>query len=89
MRSMHTSQLSRLALLAEQAASEQPDLIALLAETVKAVAASEADPYLAIGALIEGVAHSIGARIPPERQADTAWAAVGLLATRLRAVGLV
>src|ERR1039458_4947057 len=55
---MHTPELSRLAHLAERAAAEQPDLIAALTDTIKRTDASDADPYLAIGAMIEGIAHT-------------------------------
>ena len=84
---MNTQAVARLALLAEQAAAEQPDLIALLAEVVKKAIASDADPYLLTGTLIEGVAHTLATGIPKERQFDTARAAVGLLLDRLRAEG--
>ena len=56
---------------------------------VKDVAASEADPYLIVGALIEGIAHTIDARIPMERRSDTIRASVALLIDRLRGSGLV
>jgi hypothetical protein len=81
---MHTQRVARLALLAEQAAAEQPDLISLLAEKVKASVASDADPYLLMGTLIEGITHTL-ASIPPERRSDTARAAISLLHDRLRA----
>ncbi len=85
---MNTQTVAGLALLARQAAAEQPDLIATLAEKVKAAVASNVDPYLLAGTLIEGVTHAL-ATIPPERQCDTARAAVGLLFDRLRAEGLL
>jgi hypothetical protein len=82
-RGMNTHTVASLALLAKEAATEQPDLIALLAEKVKAAVASDADPYLLMGTLIEGVTHTL-ASIPLEKQSDTARAAVGLLLDRLR-----
>jgi hypothetical protein len=85
---MNTPELARLSALAEQAAADHPDLIAALAVAVKGAVASDADPYLLIGTLIEGVVHTL-ASIPPERQGDTAKAAVGLLLERLRAGGLL
>jgi len=85
---MNTQSVASLILLAEQAASEQPDLISVLAEKVKAAVASDADPYLLMGTLIEGITHTL-ASIPPERRHDTARAAVGLLFDRLRAEGLL
>lgn len=85
---MNTQTVASLVLLAKQAAAEQPDLIALLAEKVKAAVVSDADPYLLMGTLIEGVTHTL-ASIPPERQSDTARAAIGLLSDRLRAERLL
>jgi len=73
-----------LALLARRAATEQPDLIAALAAAVKGAVASDVDPYLLMGTLIEGVAHTL-ASIQPKRQPDTTRAAVVLLVDRLGA----
>ena len=88
-RAMHAHQLAALAQVAQQAAKEQADLIALLAQTAKDVSASEADPYLITGVLIEAVAHTLSAGIPAELQGATARAAVALLADRLYAAGLI
>lgn len=85
---MNTQTVASLVLLAKQAAAEQPDLVTLLAETVKAAVASDADPYLLMGALIEGITYTL-ASIPQDRQSDTARAVVGLLFDRLRAEGLL
>jgi hypothetical protein len=85
---MHAPQLAHLSRLADEAAAEQLDMIAFLADVVKAVAGSDADPYLALGAMIEGVVYTLGVGVPPERRGDTAKAAVGLLFDRLHAAGL-
>jgi hypothetical protein len=85
---MNSQTVGTLARLAKQAAAEQPDLISLLAEKVKASVASDADPYLLMGTLIEGITHTL-ASIPPERRSDTARAAISLLHDRLRAEGLL
>jgi hypothetical protein len=66
---MNSQTVGTLARLAKQAAAEQPDLISLLAEKVKASVASDADPYLLMGTLIEGITHTL-ASIPPERRSD-------------------
>ena len=78
---MHAAQLAHLAHLAEQAAAVQPDLIAALAKVVKGVAASEADPYLIVGALIEAL------RIPLARRSATIRAIVALLVGQLCGLG--
>jgi hypothetical protein len=85
---MHPKIVEQIALLATQAAAEQPDLIGLLAEKVKAAVASDADLYLLMGTLIEGITYVL-ASIPPLRQSDTASAAVGLLRDRLHTEGLL
>ena len=83
---MNTPATARLSALADQAAADNPDLIAALATAIKGAVASDADPYLLMGTLIEGVTHALGT-LPPERQGDTAEAAVRLLRDRLRAEG--
>lgn len=81
---MNTQTVAGLTMLAEQAAAEQPDLIGSLAKGVKAAVASDADPYLLIGTLIEGITYTL-ASIPQDRQPETARASIGLLFDRLRA----
>lgn len=85
---MNTQTIANLILLAKKAAAEQPDLIALLAEKVRAAVGSNADPYLLMGTLIEGVAYTL-ASLPQERQSDTARAAIRLLFDRLQAEDLL
>jgi hypothetical protein len=85
---MNSQTVGNLARLAKQAAAEQPDLISLLADKIKAAVASDADPYLLMGTLIEGITHTLSS-IPLERQSDTATAAISLLHDRLRAEGLL
>jgi hypothetical protein len=80
---MHTSELARLAALADLAAADHPDIVATLGAAIKGAVASDVDPYILMGTMIEGVAHTL-ASLPPERQGDTARAAVGLLVDRLR-----
>jgi hypothetical protein len=69
----------------EETATNQLDPVAVLVAMLKLVVASDADPYLLVGALIEGVAASIAQKIPPERQSDVAIEAVRLLRDRLGA----
>jgi hypothetical protein len=52
---------------AEANAAEQPDLLAVLIVLLKMVTASDADPYPLAGTLVEGIAATIAAKIPPER----------------------
>jgi hypothetical protein len=85
---MDTPAMAQLSALAEQAAAAHPDLIAALADAIKGAVTSDADPYLLMGTLIEGETQTLST-IPPERQGDTAKAAVRLLFDRLRAEGLL
>ena len=56
---------------AEQAAAAKPDQVRLVAELVSLVGDRGADPYLLIGALVEGAVDTLAKHIPPERQAET------------------
>jgi hypothetical protein len=58
-----------------------------LADTIRGLIASEVDPYLLSGILLEGVAQVVAARIPANRQADTVMATITLLEQRLKACG--
>ena len=46
-------------------AAAVPDLLAALVVALKAIIASNADPYLLAGAPIEGIAATVAERIPP------------------------
>jgi hypothetical protein len=83
------SELGRLAQLAKQAATTEPDPIRGLGDAIRCVAASEADPYLVMGVLIEGAVHTLRKRIPPERHITTAAALLKLAADRLNDVRLL
>jgi hypothetical protein len=73
---------------AERIASKRPDPTAILADVIRQTAARDADPYLVLGVLIEGAAHTLAARIPSERRGDTAMALLQLLSDRLKAHGV-
>ena len=73
----------------EARATEFPDPLAILIAMLKMVVASDADPYLLAGALVEGIAATISARIPPERQAEVAVETVRLLRDRLETRGAI
>jgi hypothetical protein len=75
---------------AESAAANHPDPLAVLAMLLKMVIASDADPYLLNGALIESIAATIVRRIPKERQEEVvAGEALRLLHARLRENGAI
>ena len=78
------SEVDKLAQLAEQAVIGQPDPVQTLVDTIRLVADSDADPYLTIGALIEGAVHTLQGRIPAKRQGKTALAMLKLVEDRLR-----
>jgi hypothetical protein len=56
---------------------------------MKMAIASDADPYMLAGALIEGIAATVAQKIPPERQGDVAAECVRLLRDRLAAGGAI
>jgi hypothetical protein len=83
------SEFDKLVQLSEKAATGQPDPVRALADIIKLVSASDADPYLVMGVLIEGAVSTLGGRIPKERHEDTASAILQLLADRLNDAGLL
>lgn len=78
--------INALMLDVEQKAAAEPDCLAAMVAALKSTIASEADPYLVAGALIEGLRVVISVKMPPERRADVAMNAIGLLLERLRAL---
>jgi hypothetical protein len=79
---MSPSAIESLSNLASQAAAATPDVPAELAAAIRGAADSPADPWLLIGVLIEGAAHTIRTAIPEERRAPCVVAAMRLLADR-------
>jgi hypothetical protein len=73
---------------AEEAAAQVPDPLAALSVAIKAALRSEADPYVMMGVLLEGVTQAFVTRIPPERHDKTLTAALVLLRQRLAARGV-
>jgi hypothetical protein len=74
---------------AEAVAAERPDVLRTLVVLLKAAIASDTDPYLLTGALIEGIAATVAHRIPAETQGDVSVEIVRLLRDRLRAQGTI
>jgi hypothetical protein len=72
----------------QRVAADRPDPRVILAEVIRMIGASEADPYEILGVLVEGAAHTLAEHIPPERQADTAAELRQLLIERLKAHGI-
>ena len=56
----------------QRVAADRPDPTHILAEVISMIGASEADPYVVLGVLVEGAAHMVTHHIPTERQAATA-----------------
>ena len=84
-----TTPLDALIRDAESAAANHTDPLAVLAMLLKMVIASDADPYLLNGALIDGITATIMRRIPKERQEEVAGEAIRLLHARLRENGAI
>jgi hypothetical protein len=72
----------------QRVAADRPDPRVILAEVIRMIGASEADPYEILGVLVEGAAHTLAKYIPPERQTDTAAELLRLLTDRLQAHGI-
>ena len=88
-RNRDRSELAKLIDLAEQAAANEPDPIRALADITRAIAESDADPYLVMGVLVEGTIHTLETGIPSERRGETAAALLRLVTDRLRATGIL
>jgi hypothetical protein len=73
----------RLTTQAERAAAQAPDTLADLSVAIKRALQSEADPYVMLGVLLEGVTQTLITRIPPERHGTTLAAAQVTLRERL------
>jgi hypothetical protein len=73
----------------EAKAAEQPDPLAVLIALLKMVIVSDADPYLLAGALVEGIAATIAAKIPPERQGHVSVETMRLLRDRFKVAGSI
>jgi hypothetical protein len=80
--------LERLIQQANQTSSRKPDSVQMLAQVIRMITADGSDPYLVLGVLVEGAAHTIAQHIPAERQAATVAELNQLLAERLKAHGL-
>jgi len=61
--------VEEMSLLAEQAARTVADPTAALADAIKAVIASDADPYVLLGVLAEGTVQTLANRVPDARRA--------------------
>ena len=72
---------------AEEAAANEPDHLPELIVAIRKMIEAYPDSYSLAGVLAEGVAVTICTRIPKERRAEVAAAAVRLLYDRLRAGG--
>jgi hypothetical protein len=84
----HFRTLERLIQQANQASSRKPDSVQMLAHVIRLITADGADPYLVLGVLVEGAAHTVARHIPPERQGEAADELTQLLDERLKAHGL-
>jgi len=83
----NTGAVRKLSSQAAQAAALAPDQLAELSVAIKSALQSEADPYVMLGVLLEGMTQTLITRIPPERHLGTLTAALVLLRQRLAARG--
>lgn len=86
---MLSSEVSNIIGLAEEAASGQPDLIAVVVAAIREASTREVDPYLLTGVLLEGVVHAIAEGVPAERRVECALAAARMLTDRMHVWGMI
>jgi hypothetical protein len=75
--------VQKLSSQAAQAAAQVPDKLADLTAAIKEALQSDADPYVMLGVLLEGMTQTLITRIPPGRHQGTLSAALVLLRQRL------
>ena len=61
--------LDRLIQQANRTVSRKPNSVQILAQMIRILGADGGDPYLILGALMEGAAHTLAKHVPAERQA--------------------
>jgi hypothetical protein len=83
----NTRAIRALSSQAEAAASQAPDPLAELSAAIKAALQSDADPYVMLGVLLEGMTQTLVTRIPPGRHDGTLSAALVMLRQRIAARG--
>jgi hypothetical protein len=81
------TELNELIKQVENAAANEPDPVRALADKIRDTVAGDADPYILMGALVEGAVHTLATRVPAVRQDDTAAALSQLLVDRLEQRG--
>jgi len=81
--------LERLIQQANRTSSSKPNSAQMLAEVIRVITDDGSDPYLILGVLVEGAAHTLAKHIPAERQAETVAELRQLLTERLKAHGLL
>ena len=81
-------EILRLIEQAEEAAAATPDPTSLLAHVIRLTVRADTDPYLILGVLVEGVAHTLATRIPDERHGEIGREVSKLLVERLKAHGI-
>jgi hypothetical protein len=79
----NTRTVRKLSSQADRAAAQVPDPLAALSAAIKTALQSDADPYVMLGVLLEGITQTLITRIPPERHHGTLTAALVLLRRRL------
>ena len=76
-------EIIRLIHLAEEAAANQPDLMAVVVHAVEQANAADADPYILLGVLVESLVQTLNRMPGPARQI-AANATLSFLLARLR-----
>jgi hypothetical protein len=73
----------------QRVAADRPDPMHILAQMISMIGQSDVDPYVVLGILVEGAAHTLAQHVPAERQADTAATLMQLLRERLTGHGFI
>lgn len=75
----HAATVAEIARLAHEAAAAVPDPAGELVKAIRATMASDADPYIVIGILIQAAATVVSESIPPQERPRVAAASVAML----------
>jgi hypothetical protein len=85
----HFPRADRLIHQAERAAAEQCSYVEMLTALIRAAIDDEADPYLLVGAMVEGIAMTLAERVPQQKRHEMAGQTARLIGDRLRAHGVL
>jgi hypothetical protein len=69
--------------------SAEPDRLAAMIAILNLIIASETDPFLLVGSLLEAIAKTVAERVPAHKRGEASVEAVRLLRDLLKAHGMI